>query len=597
MMLMRKYHALLEYLRGFRSLISPEERKGLRWLLTLNCMGALIETFSIFAIMPFLGVASNPQLIETNRLLSRAYALLGCSSKAQFLIWLGCAVIAVLVVTNMIASYSLWYRTNFCYRVIVGMSDRLFRAYLGQPYVALLQTNSSLLGKDLLNEVYTFYNKALEPLTSMIGRATTMLIVVTALAIYDWQAALFVGAFLGGGFFGIFLLLQRRLAQNGEILWRATAARYKIAGEALGGMKEVKLFGCENWYLQRFSLASNELGQAASRSSVFALVPRYAIESIAFSLLVGVVLWTLYSGRSLADILPLIGAYAFAGVRLMPALQIVYSSAATVRNNWGATRRLSELFSRIVPSAVHPPKDPPAPLAFQHGIRFEGVSFQYPKTAAPVIRGLGVEIHARQCIGITGSSGSGKTTVMDLCMGLLTPDEGRILIDGVPLDDATRPAWLRNVGYVPQQIFLIDASIEENIAFGIPRGRIDPSAVRRAASMASLDAYVACLPDGYRTQIGERGVRMSGGQRQRLAIARALYHDPNVLFFDEATSALDGETEAVIVESIQSLALQKTVIIIAHRLTTLRYCQRVIVLEQGRVARDVTYDELMKESP
>ena len=589
----RKFAALLEYLRGFRALISPEERKGLVWLLVLNCIGALIETCSVFSIMPFLAVAAKPDIITRNRLLDIVYRMSGCTSIRQFLVVMGIGVIVSLLVTNLVASYTLWYRTRFCYRMIVDMSNRLYRAYLGQPYVSLLQTNSSVLGKDLLNEVYSFYANALEPLTSMISRSITMTVIVVALAIYDWRAAVFVAVFLGGGFMAIFLLLQRRLVVNGNLFWKATEERYRIAGESLAGIKEVKLFGCENWYIARFADASVRLGRAASRGSVYSLLPRYAIESIAFSLLVSVVIGTLLGGRSLADILPLIGAYAFAGVRLLPALQIVYSSAATVRNNWGATRHLSELFGRVVPGAEAFPSTRPEPIPFRTGVRFENVAFRYPGAQAPVFTGLNAELRAHQCIGITGSSGSGKTTVMDLCMGLLTPTAGRILIDDVPLGEKTRPAWLRNVGYVPQQIYLIDASIEENIAFGISREKIDPVAVARAAKMASMDGYIKALPDGYHTQIGERGVRMSGGQRQRLAIARALYHDPSVLFFDEATSALDGETENVIVESIQSLAQQKTIVIIAHRLSTLRYCDRILQMENGAL-HEVSYADMQE---
>jgi ABC-type multidrug transport system fused ATPase/permease subunit len=491
---------------------------------------------------------------------------------------------------------SLWYRTRYCYRVLAAMSGRLFRAYLTQPYVFFLRRNSAVLGKDLLNEVWGFFSNALEPVTCVVARGLSLVFVVTALFIYDWLAACVVFVVLGGFYGVVHTLFQHRLSALGRMRWDANERRYRLVAEALGGLKEVRLFGRERWYAGEFSRESDTVARASGRSFLYGISPRYLLESLAFTLLVGVVLAVLLRDRPLSEILPLLGLYAVAGVRLMPALQIVYQYLTAIRTNTVAVYGLARLFEETGANrvAAEIPGESSSTLRLTGELLVDDIRFTYSGAERPVLSGVSLRIPARSCVGITGPSGSGKTTLMDVLLGLLEPDSGSLSVDGLPLDAGSRRAWHRNVGFVPQQIYLVDGTVAENIAFGIPRERVDAAAIERAARTASLHDFITGLPEGYRTSVGERGIRLSGGQRQRLAIARALYHDPDVLFFDEATSALDAETENAIVESIQSLAHRKTIVIIAHRLSTLRYCDMIFTLDSGFVKGACAFHELGK---
>ena len=400
-----------------------------------------------------------------------------------------------------------------------------------------------------------------------------------------------------GGFYGVVhALFQHRLSILGRMRWDANERRYRLVSEALGGLKEVRLFGRERWYAGEFARESNTVARTSGRTFLYGISPRYLLESIAFTLLVGVVLVVLTQGRPLAAILPLLGLYAVAGVRLMPALQIVYQYLTAIRTNTVAVHGLAQLFAETGANSGSNslPEEGWQALRLFSALEVRDVSFTYPGADRKVLESASLRIPARSCVGITGPSGSGKTTLMDILLGLIEPDEGTLSVDGKTLDAESRRAWQRNVGFVPQQIYLVDGSIAGNIAFGIPRDRVDAAAIERAARMASLHDFITGLPRGYATGVGERGIRLSGGQRQRLAIARALYHDPDVLFFDEATSALDVETENTIVESIRSLAHRKTIVIIAHRLSTLRYCDTIFTLESGSVSRACAFHELEK---
>jgi ATP-binding cassette, subfamily B, bacterial PglK len=583
------------YLRQLLALLSRGERRGLAALVAINACAALIEVVGVFSILPFLAIAGDPSVVERQALLRGVREWTGLESHREFILAAGVFTIVAIVATNAFGMLSLWYRTRYCCRVLAAMSERLFRAYLSQPYVFFLRRNSAVLGKDLLNEVWGFFANALDPVTCVVARGLSLLFVVAALFIYDWRAACVVFVVLGGFYGAMHALFQHRLSTLGRMRWDANERRHLLVAEALGGLKEVRLFGRERWYAGEFARESNTVARASGRSFLYGISPRYLLESLAFTLLVGVVLAVLLRDRPLTEILPLLGLYAVAGVRLMPALQIVYQYLTTIRTNTVAVHGLAKRFRETGANRGAPalPDDSGGTLRLSREFVADGIRFTYPGTEQPVLGGVSLRIPARSCVGITGPSGSGKTTLMDILLGLLEPDSGSLSVDGVPLDQGSRRAWHRNVGFVPQQIYLVDGTVAENIAFGIPRDLVDPAAVERAARMASLHEFIAGLPAGYATGVGERGIRLSGGQRQRLAIARALYHDPDVLFFDEATSALDAETENAIVESIQSLAHRKTIVIIAHRLSTLRYCDRVFILEAGRISRETAFDDLV----
>jgi ABC-type multidrug transport system fused ATPase/permease subunit len=579
-------------------LLTQRQRRYFVALIGVNLIAAAAEVLGVFSVLPFLALAANPSVCRSNATIARLYELGGFRSEIQFVIAAGVVTVVAILLTNAIAIGSLWFRTWYCHEVAAEMSDRLFRGYLGQPYVFFLSRNSSVLGKDLLAEVQVFFTTALEPVTILISRGLQIAAVAIALLVYDWKTTL-VATILFGGFYGVvYALATKRIHRYGSLRYTSNEDRYRLASEALGGIKEIKLFGREDWYADAFERASATMVMTQGRVAVLSLSPRYLIEILVFSTVTLTVVSKLARGESFDDLAPSLGVFAVAGLRLLPTIQLVFQYASVLVAGRLAIQRLTELFGAVGALERTPslPTHDPQLLRLSHTLAIDGISFAYGTDAPPVLEDVSFAIRAPECVGICGPSGSGKTTLMDLCLGLLEPSAGSITIDGRRLTPENASAWQRSIGYVPQSIYLIDGTIAENIAFSTDRVSIDLAAVRRAAKLAHLDDVIGRSPQGFDTVVGERGVRLSGGQRQRVAIARALYRDPDVLFFDEATSALDSESEAQVVEAIQSLAHLKTIIIVAHRLSTLRYCDVIHELKHGRIVRSCGYEELVQQA-
>lgn len=568
-------------------------------LVLVNLVAAGAEVLGVFSVLPFLALASDPGLCETQPFLRSLYDGCGFQSQLSFVIAAGIATVASLVLTNVIAIGSLWFRTWYCNQVITDMSDRLLRGYLTQPYEFFLSRNASVLGKDLLNEAHGFFTYALEPLTVLIARILQIAAVAIALLFFDWRTTVSAALLFGGFYVAIYLALTKRITRYGYDRYVANEQRFRLASEALGGMKELKLFGRERWYADAFDSASQTMVRTQGRLAVYSLSPRYALEVLVFSAVVLAVLWKLANGEPFQKLAPSLSVFAIAGLRLLPSIQLAFQYTTALAAGDVAIERLHSLFETVgaLDTMPHLPTHHEAPLPLARQIDVENVSFTYAGTDRAVLDRLSLTIPAGQCVGLCGPSGSGKTTLMDLCLGLLTPNEGSIRVDDMVISAANASQWQRNIGYVPQSIYLIDGSIAENIAFSTDSRAIDMAAVERAARLAHLDDVIANAVNGFDTLVGDRGVRLSGGQRQRVAIARALYRDPEVLFFDEATSALDAASEAQVVEAIQSLAHMKTIVVVAHRLSTLRYCDTIYTISDGRIVRCCTYAELVNEPP
>jgi ATP-binding cassette, subfamily B, bacterial PglK len=408
-----------------------------------------------------------------------------------------------------------------------------------------------------------------------------------------------VGALVAGGIalfcYGFILLFANRsLARLGRIRGTANQERFQVAQEAFGGLKEVKVLDLEDSYLQRFREPARRMADAHARAVITAELPRHALEGIAIGGMLAFVLWLLaVRGGQLESVLPVLGAYAFAGARLFPELQQVFRSLARMRFGRSA---LDELYADLHASdaTLAPlPAMPSEPrLRLTRNLVLRNITYTYPEAARPSLLDLSLEIEAKTTVGLVGETGAGKSTVVDIILGLLAPQSGDMLVDGTELNATNVKRWRRSVGYVPQSIYLADKSLAENIAFGVPAGEIDFQAVERAARTARLHEFASQLPAGYQTKVGERGARLSGGQRQRVAIARALYRDPDVLVFDEATSALDTATEKAVLEAVEQVGREKTIILVTHRLSTLRRCDRIFILEDGRIAGAGVYNDL-----
>lgn len=476
------------------------------------------------------------------------------------------------------------------------ISARLLTGYLHQPYEWFLSRNSAELGRAVLSEVDQVVRYSLLPAMIFLATCIIVLFIAGLLFLLDPWIATAAFVLLGGAYGLVYGVLRRHLRQSGEDRIAADDARYRIAQEATGGIKDVKALRLEEAFVARFRGPAHASAKAQTTALISADLPRYVLEGVAFGGVILMVLVLLVSrGGAIETLLPTLGLVAVAGVKLFPALQKAYHQVSFLRFYQQSLENLHrDLGLMSAPQALA--EAPPPRLAQE--VRFDAVGYSYPGSTRPALDGLEMTIPAGATVGIVGGTGAGKTTVVDLLLGLLEPEAGAVRVDGVALDAATRRGWQRAIGYVPQAIFLSDDTLAANIAFGIPATQIDRAAVERAARIARLHDFVAAeLPEGYDTLIGERGVRLSGGQRQRIGIARALYHDPQLLVMDEATSALDTVTEAAVMEAVAGLAGQKTLVLIAHRLSTVRACDVIYLIEAGRVAASGNFEDLMRDNP
>ncbi|HUV92090.1 MAG TPA: ATP-binding cassette domain-containing protein [Anaerolineales bacterium] len=398
--------------------------------------------------------------------------------------------------------------------------------------------------------------------------------------------------------------MRPRLSEQGEELREANRLRYKAASEAFGAIKDVKILGKEESFSELYGAGARRFASTQAANQILSQLPALALQAVAIGFAVTLVIIMLAVQGTLVQVLPLIALYAFAVQRLIPNIQGVFSGVTQVRYYGQAVDALYADMTGTVSSSVNSDNDSlstPKARPFVNDIELQNLSFSYPTSSAPVLKEINLRILKNTTVGFVGTTGCGKTTLVDVIMGLLVPTSGLLLADGLPVDGYASAQeiglWQRNFGYVPQQIYLSDDTIASNIAFGIPEDLRDGEAVDHAARVANLREFVINeLPKGYDTMVGERGVRLSGGQRQRVGIARALYHDPDIVVMDEATSALDSVTEEAVMDAIHNLAHTKTIIIIAHRITTVKECDVICMLEKGRIVASGRYDELLRDN-
>ena len=579
-------------------LLDAREKRRFWLLFAMVVAMGLFNMAGVASIIPFLAVLADPGIVERDPRLAALHAALGFEDPQDFLFALGVGVFLVYVSGIAIKALTTWALIRFGVMRGYTVANRILRGYLGRPYEWFLGRHSADLVKTVLNEVMLVVNGSLVAMLNVMANGVFVLAMLVLMIAVDPMIALFAAGVLGGSYALVYLFVRRRLLRIGAERVRANKARFRAAQEAMTGVKEIKVLGLEQASLNRFRAPALRFSETVATSAVLNAVPRYALEAIAFGGMLAVLLALMALGDGdLARVLPVAGVYALAGSRLAPAMQQVYQDLGKVRFNKPTLDALHADLVEAGDIALPPP--PAAPLPLRRSLALRGVRYAYPAAERGALDGLDLEIPAGATVGLVGGTGAGKTTAVDVMLGLLTPQEGTLEVDGRAVEgEAMRRAWRRAIGYVPQQIFLIDASVAENIAFGVPPEKIDRAAVERAARAAELhDFVVEEMPRGYDTPVGDRGVRLSGGQRQRIGIARALYHDPDVLVLDEATSALDNLTERAVMAAVARLGGSKTIVMIAHRLTTVKDCDTIFLLEKGRVAASGTYDELLKESP
>lgn len=574
------------------SLLTPHERRRGLLLLTMILVMGLLDTAGVASIMPFMAVLANQQLIQANSALAFLNESLGFSDPQQFLFALGLLVFVTLVLSLAFKAVTTYAQLRFVLMREHAIARRLVEGYLQQPYAWFLNKHSADLGKNVLSEVSLVVNGILMPLMALIANGIVAVALLTLLFVVHSMLALFVGALLAGVYGLVYVVMGGFLSKIGRNRKVANQQRFTVLAEAFGAMKEIKIASLEREYLQRFSRPAESYARQQSAASAVSLMPRFALEAMAFGGMLLAVLYLMRGAEGFASGLPVVTLFAFAGYRLIPALQQVYASLTQLRYSSVALDALHADFSELKFSA--PLGGYSEQFVLKTAIGLHGVSYVYPRSSTTIINNINLEIPVRSVVAFVGATGSGKTTIVDLIMGLLEPTAGMVEVDGVPITRESLRKWQRCIGYVPQQIFLADDTIAANIAFGVPVEEIDIAAVECAARIANLhDFVVSELPCGYGTKIGERGVRLSGGQRQRIGIARALYRNPQVLILDEATSALDNLTERAVMEALHNLGKKMTVILIAHRLTTVHECDCIFLLERGRIADKGSFKQLV----
>ena len=582
--------------RRMLELISPHERRRLWFLVPVITVNALAQVFGIVSVMPFLGLIASPGAVADQAVLAWAYETFGFQSADSFIIFVGFGVLVILLVSNAIAAGTEWMMLRFSWFANHTLSLNMLRIYLAKPYAFFLDQNSSGLAKNILGEVRQAITGFLVAAMNLVARGFVVVALLVLLFAVEPLLALATFGILGLAYGGIYVGVQRGMTESGRKRSMADRARYKAATEALSGVKEIKLLGMESAFLRRYEEPSSTYARQMARQQVISTLPRYALESIAFGGMLIIILYSMMRGIGVAAFLPTLGIYALATYRLLPALQGVFGALTHLRFSVVSVELLHQDFEASARRASS--RDDGTPIRVMSQVELQDVTFAYPNAQHPVLQDFDLRIQANTTVALVGSTGAGKTTVIDLLLGLLRPQVGHLVVDGVAIDDENVQAWQRSLGYVPQEIYLVDDTVAANIAFGVPGDEIDMGAVELAAKRANIhDFIVQELTNGYATEVGERGVRLSGGQRQRLGIARALFHDPDVLILDEATSALDSVTEESIFQSVREIGRNKTVIMIAHRISTVRACDRIFVLERGRVVAGGEYDDLIGRSP
>lgn len=587
---------MLQVYRKLYLLLDRREKRLAGFVLLLLVMVAFFQVLGVASVLPFIGVLANPDVIENNQYLSKVYLALNFASQESFLFFLGLVFFGLFMGSQLLQAVGAWAQLRFSYHRNYEWSARLVSGYLRQPYEWFLNKHSADLAAAVLAEVDQVVRDALVPGMRAIANTFVAAFLLTLLFIVDPLLALGMGFILGGGFALISVLLRRWLKRIGIERKQANHARYHVVQEAFAGIKDVKIAGLERSLVRRFRRPSIIMAHRKVSAGLIRELPTIFMQGMLFGGMLLALLYLMTSYGALENALPIIALYALAGYRLMPALQNIYMDISHMRFSQAAVDALDSDLASLRFVGFGGKSAELKRISCTNEIRLTNVSYRYPGAQGPALNLLTLLIQARTTIGIVGSTGSGKTTLVDVVLGLLRPTEGKLIVDGIDITDELVRPWQKSLGYVPQQIFLSDDTVAGNIAFGLSAEEMDQAAVERAARIANLHEFVTReLPEGYETRVGERGVRLSGGQRQRIGIARALYHNPDVLILDEATSALDNVTERAVMEAVHALGKRKTIILIAHRLSTVKECDRIFFLAKGGLVASGTYYELVAQ--
>ena len=574
-------------------LLTPEERKRLILLLIIVIVMAFLEMIGVASILPFIAVLSNPEVIQTNFFLNKVFKIslnAGVNNEVEFLYLLGLLVFFLLIFSLIFKSFTIYFHLRFIKFTEYRLSKRLIEIYLKQPYSWFLNQNSNELGKNILSEVNLVINGGLSKSLRMISSIFVSLALIILLIFTDPVLAVSIGFSLSLIYILIYQFTKKYLNKIGEDRFKNNELRFKIINELFSAIKIIKLGAFEKIYIKKYSSPGKSYAEHMAASEIVGQLPRYILEAIAFGGIMLSMIYLLKKSGNFNSALPVISLYVFAGYRIMPALQQIYASVSYLRFIGPA---LDKLYKDMFELMSVPQYRNENNLIFKSSLSLKNISYRYAESTMKSLNNININIDAKNTVGIIGSTGSGKTTIVNIILGLLFPEKGCLYVDGKKLSRNYIKIWQKFIGYVPQNIYLSDDTVASNIAFGVDRKNINQFAVEKASKIANIHNFITHeLPKQYDTKIGENGVKLSGGQRQRIAIARALYHNPKLLILDEATSALDNNTEKAVMDAVNNLRKDITIIIVAHRYATIKSCDIIYEIKNGSVVKKGNYNEL-----
>lgn len=577
-------------------LISLYDLKKAYLLIGMFLIMAILDTIGVASVMPFIAVVTNPSLIETNNILNHIFNILtnyGIDTKREFFLVLGFISFTLLVLSLTFKALTIYFQLRFISICEYKIAKKLFKGYLNQHYVWFLDRNSAHMGKSILAEVKIVINSGISPILNLIAQTIIAITLVVLLLIADSKLAMIVSLTLIFSYFLIYKFTRKYLKIMGEQNLEANKLKFSILNEAFGASKEIKFSNLEDVYVDRFSSPSKVFAKNYALSSAINQIPRFLLEIIGFGGILLTVLYLISQKGDFSKVIPILALYTLAAYRLMPAFQQIFGAISQLRYVGPA---LNYLHSEIYNNQSKDNEGEPKKFHFKEEINLKNIFFNYPNSSKTILDNVSLKISALSTVAFIGSTGSGKSTLIDIMVGLLKPQKGTLEIDGKVIDGNNDIALKNIAGYVPQHIFLSDDTIASNIAFGVNPENIDYDKIQQVAKIANIHDFVMNdLPLKYQTNVGERGIKLSGGQRQRLGIARALYNNPQVLVLDEATSALDNITEKMVMDSINKLKNKITIILIAHRLTTVKNCDNIFLLESGKIKKQGKFSELKIE--
>jgi ABC-type multidrug transport system fused ATPase/permease subunit len=579
-------------------ILTLKEKKQILVILFIAIVVSILDMVSVASIMPFVAILSDSEVIKTNDTLKYFYnasLFYGTKDTNDFIFFFGLLIVSLLIITIFFRALLSILQTRFNLLTEYNLSSRLIDIYLNQPYNYFVNSNSSEIGKNILSEVNTVIKGIFVPCIAIFSQGMVVIMLASLVFYSNPSIAINVSLILIASYLIIFFVVKNLLLKIGNSRLEMNGRRFNILYETFGSIKEIKLRGIENIFKKNFDNVAEIFAKNSLLAIIISSLPRYFLELIAFCGSILLVLLLLKQNMDFTKIAPIIALYIFAAYRLLPAIQQVYSSASTIQFSKPSLTSLINKFDSLkknIPNDIKAIGN--SRINFTNSINLKNVSFNYSNTRYATIKNINIKINAFSKVGIVGHTGSGKTTVLDVILGLLEKDSGKIFVDEQEITNRNVRLLQNNIGYVPQSIYLSDSSITSNIAFGIPNNLIDFEIVERVSKIANIHDFIMNdLPDNYKTIVGERGVRLSGGQKQRIGIARALYNNPAILILDEATSALDSINEDKIMKTLTSIKNKMTIIIVTHRLNTVKDCDMIYFLERGQIVDNGKFEDLI----